>query len=170
MDALDTGALFSPCRRWRYLLWRRWNRDREICAFIGLNPSTADETEDDPTVRRCIRFAKDWGFGSLWMLNAYAFRATDPKVMKAQGVNALGPLNNEYIAQAAKHAFMVIAAWGADCDELRERDIKLSFEGMGKRLYCLGHTQGGHPKHPLYLRADTEPMAWEAGSSGQSRG
>src|ERR1700747_1513844 len=97
IDALDSGALFSPCRRWRYLLWRRWDRDRGICAFICLNPSVADETQDDPTVRRCINYAKDWGYGSLFMLNAYAFRATDPRLMQAQGANALGPMNSEYI-------------------------------------------------------------------------
>lgn len=160
VDALDTGALFSPCRRWRYLLWRRWDHDKGICAFIGLNPSTADETEDDPTIRRCIRFAKDWGYGSLWMLNAYAFRATDPHVMKAQGANALGPLNNEYIAQTVALCGMVVAGWGTHCHPAREQAIAEIVNASNRPLYCLGLTKDGHPRHPLYLRADAEPLPW----------
>lgn len=160
IDALDSGALFSPCRRWRYLLWRRWDPDKDVCAFIGLNPSTADEMTDDPTVRRCIRYAKDWGYGSLWMLNAYAFRATDPKVMKAQGANALGPRNNEYIAAATRYAKVIVAAWGAHCDSEREVDIWRLVTGAGKTLSALGWTKDGHPKHPLYLPASLTPQSW----------
>jgi hypothetical protein len=160
LDALDTGALFSPCRRWRYLLWRRWDSSKGICAFIGLNPSTADETQDDPTIRRCIRFAKDWGYGQLWMLNAYAFRATDPKVMKAQGGNALGPQNNGYIVAAAGWADIVVAAWGAHCDPQRERDIATVVGSRNMRLHVLGFTKDGHPRHPLYVPADTQPIFW----------
>jgi hypothetical protein len=162
IDALDTGALFSPCRRWRYVLWRHWDRRLPICVFIGLNPSTADETQDDPTVRRCIRFAKDWGYGALWMLNAYAFRATDPAVMKAAGPNALGPRNNEYLRVAAVNADLVVAAWGTHCDEIREATVKQIVTDTGATLYCLGVTTAGHPKHPLYLRHDTPLQVWAA--------
>ncbi len=157
---LDHGALFSPCRRWRYLLWRRWDRDKGICAFIGLNPSTADETQDDPTVRRCVRFARDWGYGGLWLLNAYAFRATNPKVMKAAGPNALGPLNNEYLRQAAMNCDRVVAAWGANCERFREVALRRMFAELHRPLYVLGLTKDGHPKHPLYIRADVEPLPW----------
>lgn len=160
VDALDNGALFSPCRRWRYILWRRWDRDKDVCVFIGLNPSTADETTDDPTIRRCIGFAKSWGYGSLWMLNAYAFRATDPKVMKAAGPNALGPLNNEYITQASYYAQFVVAAWGAHCDPKRAFEVRNLVHRGKKPLHHLGLTQMGQPKHPLYLRADTQPVRW----------
>jgi len=160
LDALDTGAIFSPCRRWRYLLWRYWDRDKGICAFIGLNPSTADETQDDPTVRRCIRFAKDWGYGALWMLNAYAFRATDPRVMKAQGGAALGPSNNTYLMQAGLNCDIVVAAWGAHCPGSRQDEIRAMFAGMAKPVYLLGQTKDGCPRHPLYLRADTQPVRW----------
>lgn len=155
-----TGALFSPCRRWRYLLWRRWEASGDICVFIGLNPSTADETQDDPTIRRCINFAKSWGYGELWMLNAYAFRATNPVEMKAQGANALGPRNNEYILEAAIYADAMIAAWGAHCEPEREREIRRIVSDAGKQLCHLGLTKGGHPRHPLYLRADLQPTVW----------
>lgn len=160
VDGLDTGALFSACRRWRYLLWRRWDPSRDVCMFIGLNPSTADETTDDPTIRRCKRFARDWGYGAVWMLNAYAFRATDPKVMKAVGVNALGPQNNQYIMQAARCAGLVVAAWGTHCDITRQAEIHGLVRRVGRPLHHLGLTNGGHPRHPLYLRADTQPQPW----------
>lgn len=162
-DALDSGAIFSPDRTYRYLLWRRWDPTKRICAFIGLNPSTADETDNDPTVRRCIRFARDWGYGTLWMLNAYAFRATDPKVMKRQFSAAVGPQNDQYILQARYRCGLVIAAWGVHCDELRERSVMATFvtgnaDNPFGQLCHLGLTKDGHPKHPLYLRADTEPQ------------
>lgn len=161
IDARDQGAIFSPCRRWRYLLWRRWDRQGDVLMVVGLNPSTANETEDDPTIRRCIGFAKGWGFGALWMVNAYAFRATQPRDMIAQGSGALGPRNNEFLLRTAIDADMVLAAWGTHCDGLRESQIIGTVtEGALKPLYAFGFTKGGHPKHPLYLRADTKPMEW----------
>lgn len=160
LDALDTGALFSPCRHYRYMLWRRWDPERDVLMVIGLNPSTADETVDDQTIRKCRGYAQRWGYGALWMLNAYAFRATDPKVMKAQGANALGPRNNEYIAQCAQVADMVVAAWGAHCEQRREREIRALVARSHKPLYHLGLTKAGHPKHPLYLPGALEPQAW----------
>lgn len=160
LDASDTGALLSPCRRWRYVLWRRWQDDTGAVAFIGLNPSTADELTDDPTIRRCRNFARAWGYGMLIMLNAYAYRATDPRVMKAAGANALGPLNNEYISQVSQSVGMVVAAWGAHCDPQREREVRALVGRTGRPLHHLGLTKGGHPKHPLYLPGDTQPQAW----------
>ena len=81
-------TIFSQDREFRYTLWRQWGRVVKTVAFIGLNPSTADEQVDDPTVRRCIRFAKDWGYDAMWMMNIFAFRATDPKVMLCRQSNA----------------------------------------------------------------------------------
>jgi hypothetical protein len=160
IDALDAGAVFSPCRRFRYLLWRRWDPELPVCAFIGLNPSTADELTDDPTVRRCINYAKGWGYGSLHMLNIFAWRDTDPAKMKLQGANAIGPRNNEYLMQVARGADMVIAAWGTHGAHLdRSRDVRKLFAGQ-VRLHLLKQTQNGEPGHPLYLRADLQPIAW----------
>lgn len=169
IDSLDSGALFSPCRRWRYLLWRRWNLEGDLAVFIGLNPSTADELTDDPTIRRCIGFAKSWGYGALWMLNAYAWRATNPAEMRAQGANAIGPRNNEYIFEAALYADMVIAAWGVHCDDVRERQVAQCVEAAGKPLRVLGLTKEGHPKHPLYLPGNLQPFDWQHGFTRRQR-
>ena len=76
-EAMERGADISPCGRYRYSLWRKWGPGA-TCMFVGLNPSTADETADDPTIRRCMAFARDWGYGALCMANLFAYRATDP--------------------------------------------------------------------------------------------
>lgn len=146
------GAVFSPCRRYRYLLWRVWRPGDKLVAFIGLNPSTADETANDPTVRRCIGFAERWGYGGLVMLNLFAFRATDPKVMKAEP-EPVGPENDQAIWNAAMAVDQVIAAWGTH-GEHQGRDKRV--RGQLQNLYCLGTTKDGHPRHPLYLPNDAE--------------
>lgn len=158
IDGLDTGALFSPCRRWRYLLWRRWDPSKGVVMFVGLNPSTADETKDDPTIRRCIGYAKDWGYGALWMLNIFAFRATAPADMKRAGEDAIGPRNNEYLVQAGHQANLVVAAWGAHGGFLgRQARVLRMLQQAQVHVDALGVTAGGFPKHPLYLRKDLVP-------------
>jgi len=124
-----------------------------MCAFIGLNPSTADEDKDDPTVRRCIRYANSWGYGGLYMLNAFAWRATDPEEMKAAN-NPVGVSNDSTIQKYAARSEIVVAAWGNHGSFLnRSNEIKKLVPG----LKCLGITQSGEPRHPLYLRADVSP-------------
>lgn len=152
---IEKGADFSECRTWRYALWRSWDWQgfANQVMFVGLNPSTADETEDDPTIRRCIGFAKAWGYGGIIMMNAYAFRATDPKDMKA-AIDPIGPENDEALSHRRKQVGLVIAAWGVHCDPERERQV---CEMLGSPVMCLGKTKAGRPKHPLYLRADTKP-------------
>lgn len=151
-----SGANFSDCHKYRFTLWRRWNfgSDPRTVMFIGLNPSTATHIENDPTVTRCINFAKLWGYDQMAMMNAYAYRSTDPKKLD-QVDDPVGFIDND---RALKHmsegSEMVIAAWGANCSEFRQKEIcKL----LGRQLYCLGKTKRGFPKHPLYLRADTQP-------------
>jgi hypothetical protein len=155
LDAAHKGATFSKCRKYRYTLWRRWSVDdsAKMLMFIGLNPSTADETQDDPTVRRCIRFAMDWGYGGLLMMNAFAFRATDPKVMKAEP-EPVGPGNDRAFRTHRTRVGLIIAAWGTHCVLEREQRI---CKVIDRPIHCLGQTKAGRPKHPLYLRADTEP-------------
>lgn len=156
-DDFASGAEFSPCRTWRYVLWRRWNWQgyANQVMFIGLNPSTADEREDDPTIRRCIRFAKDWGYGGLLMMNAFAFRATDPKDMKA-AIDPIGPGNDEAFGYRRTQVGLIVAAWGAYCPLVRAECIH---EALGYRpVMCLGVNKDGTPKHPLYLKATTKPQ------------
>lgn len=154
-QSVKKGADFSPCRAWRYALWRRWDWQGygNQVMFVGLNPSTADENEDDPTIRRCIRFAKDWGYSGLIMMNAFAFRATDPKDMKA-AADPVGPGNDEALGYRRSQVGLIIAAWGNHCPVEREQQV---CNAIGRQIMCLGKTKQGKPKHPLYLRSDTKP-------------
>lgn len=127
--------------------------------FIGLNPSTADETQDDPTIRRCIGFARSWGFSALCMTNLFAFRATDPAVMKAHAEDWDARCENLNVIQRhARRAGIVIAAWGVHGSHM-DRDQLVA--GMLDNLQCLGFSKDGHPRHPLYLKADSKPMPWK---------
>jgi hypothetical protein len=159
----DSSATFSPCRAYRYTLWRRWEprcQWSEMVAFVGLNPSTADETEDDPTIRRCIGFAKSWGFGGLVMLNLFALRATDPKVMKAHP-QPIGEDNDYIMNCVARSVGGVVACWGNHGGHRnRSGNVLMILRATRKPLWHLGLSNSNHPKHPLYLRADTERIAW----------
>jgi hypothetical protein len=156
----SSSATFSRCRRYRYTLWRQWHRvDSAHCKyamFIGLNPSTADEVRDDPTVRRCIGFAKAWGFDALCMTNLFAYRATDPQEMLAQA-DPVGPRNNRHLVDAAARAQIVVAAWGAHGIH-RRRAARVT--AMLPALHYLTLTKAGQPGHPLYLRSDLQPVPW----------
>jgi hypothetical protein len=149
-------AMFSPCRTWRYTLGRIWKQDAPLLAVIGLNPSTADEREDDPTIRRCMRFAMDWGYGGLMMLNLFAFRSTDPEGLKSAS-DPVGPGNDEAIRRTVEIASETLVAWGRHGslfgrDEAVER--LLSECETGGEVSCLEMNQNGSPKHPLYVKAD----------------
>lgn len=155
MDGME--AKFSPCRRYRYELWRTWDDSAPCAVFIGLNPSTADETQDDPTIRRCMRFARDWGFGRLCMLNLFAIRETDPKKMML-AEDPVGKLNDATLNRMTVGARMVVAAWGVHGEHMnRGNAVRRMLTG---RLHHLGLTKAGHPKHPLYLKASTRPSLW----------
>jgi hypothetical protein len=149
-------AEFSPCRRYRYALFRTWGAQREgAVMFVGLNPSTADETTNDPTVRRCIGFATRWGYGGLIMTNAFAYRATDPKEMKA-AAEPVGPDTDEWLKRLAPQAAAIVVAWGVHGAH-RERDKAVLKVLEPWPLLCLGRTKAGQPRHPLMLRADEQP-------------
>lgn len=150
------GAQLSDDRVYRYALTRMWDLGRPMCVIVGLNPSTADEDALDPTLRRCIRFAHREGYGGLWMGNLFAYRATDPKDMKAQADLAVGPENDRWLRDMAMWAGFgnAIAAWGAHGGWLgRDEEVKRLLGDY--RLRCFGRTKAGHPKHPLYLPSDT---------------
>jgi len=148
-------AVLSPCRSFRYQLTREWGQGPAVL-FVGLNPSTADETIDDPTIRRCIGFARDWGFSRLFMANLFAFRATDPKDM-LNATDPIGPENNQHLVSMATSAELTIAAWGVNGTFLgRDKAVR----EMLPRLHYLRLTKGGFPGHPLYLPKDLQPIPW----------
>ena len=154
-DQHENTASFSPCRRYRYDLWRRWDDSKPYAMFIGLNPSTADETRDDPTIRRCIAFAKTWGYGALCMTNLFAFRATDPRDMKAEEFPIGGHENDLALRSRADGAGIVIAAWGVHGVHQERAAAVMK---MIPKLHCLGLSKEGHPRHPLYLKSDCRPF------------
>lgn len=128
--------------------------------FIGLNPSTADETEDDPTVRRCIRYAQAWGYEGMCMTNIFGWRDTDPQGMRAQAF-PIGDRNEETLRRIAGNADLILCAWGVHGAHMNQgRHVERTLRQDGRKLHVLGLTKDGHPKHPLYLRADLEPMEW----------
>jgi hypothetical protein len=150
-----SGAVFSRDRRYRYRLWRRWDAARPVVAFVMLNPSTADAVRNDPTVRRCIGFARSWGFGGLEVVNLFAYRATDPRVLR-RATDPVGPANRRHLAAAIVRAGLVIAAWGADPTA---RDAPTQGRVLSQpELRCLGVTRSGAPRHPLYVRATVRPI------------
>lgn len=149
---MEKAAEFSDCRTYRYVLSRIWDRSERSVTFIGLNPSTADETEDDPTIRRCIGFAKAWGYGGLIMANLFAYRATFPSDMKA-APDPIGSGNDSWLRHLADNS-LVIAAWGNHGSYMnRAADVRR----MLSELYCLKLNGSGEPAHPLYLKADLMP-------------
>lgn len=155
-----SGATFSPCQTWRYTLWRIWDEKTPYLLFTMLNPSTADQEANDPTVSRCIQFAQKWGYGGLMVCNIFAYRATDPAVMKAAH-DPIGPGNDAAILRAAQHAGMVVCAWGNHGEHLdRSRAVRAMLHDAAIPLYCLAVTQTGEPGHPLYLKGNLRPIKY----------
>ncbi len=172
-DVLARGASMSEDGRYRYRLWRQlpdpilnlpdafWSRGT-VC-FIMLNPSTADAEIDDPTIRRCIGFAKRWSFERLEVVNLFAYRATRPRDLWnafSHGADIVGPENDEAIATAIHSSDRVVAAWGA---------IPPAHLVLGRVWYissltplmALGTTRAGDPRHPLFVRSDAKLQPWE---------
>jgi len=155
-----SGAIFGPDREYRYRLHRTWNTEKLTVAFIMLNPSTADETANDPTVRRCIGYAKDWGYGTLLVGNIFALRSTDPKQLY-EHTAPVGPDNDDHLQSINETAERTIAAWGT-YGSLRDRGIAVT--KMLEGLQALNVTKHGHPNHPLYQprNAEIQPYTVEA--------
>lgn len=159
-DAAST-AVYSPCQTYRYTLTRVWNPAGPKALFVMLNPSTATEVQNDPTVERCERRARALGFGAFRVCNIFAFRATDPRVMRAQ-TDPVGPENDTAIARSALWADRIICAWGTHgAHRARGPAVEEVLRGTGRRLYHLGLSKAGHPKHPLYIGYAQQPELWE---------
>ncbi|WP_432797473.1 DUF1643 domain-containing protein [Poriferisphaera sp. WC338] len=151
---IQSTARFSDCRQYRYTLHRIWDTSKPYCMFVGLNPSTADEIQNDPTVRRCIGYAIDWNFGGLIMTNIFSFRATDPKDMKAHP-EPVGPKNNYWLKKVSADAGLTLCAWGNHGSHL---DRATQVIPLLTNPHCLKVTGAGHPSHPLYLKKDLQPI------------
>jgi hypothetical protein len=154
-DLTETAsAIFSPDRAYRYALTRTWG-ERAPAVFVLLNPSTADAFRSDPTVTRCARFARREQCGGLVVVNLFALRSTDPRVLRRHPDPA-GPDNDRHILEYCRPGRLVIAGWGAH-GRLRDRDraVLALLSAARVDLRCLGTTAGGSPRHPLYLSRDT---------------
>lgn len=152
-----SDALISECGQYRYWLARTWDAGTRALPIIMLNPSTADAAIDDPTIRRCVAFAKREGFGGIRVMNLFAFRATSPKDMLAAG-NPYGPDNEDHLLQLivdARNANTpILCAWGAHGIHGMAKRLQAYAQVNRARLVCLGKTNGGHPRHPLYVKGD----------------
>lgn len=153
----DLGAFFSPCRRYRYALWRQWDPGPTI-AFCMLNPSTADEVKNDATVERCERRAREWKFGTLVVVNLFAWRSTDPEALRSVP-DPHGPRNFEHIEQAVRASTMFVCGWGKwgalrNAGPMLLDVLRLDFPG---RAHALRINVDGSPAHPLYLPYSLKP-------------
>jgi hypothetical protein len=157
-DAVSEAS-YSDCTRYRYLLTRVWGSGPRAL-FIMLNPSTATEVQNDPTVERCERRARALGFGAIRVTNIFAFRATDPKVMRAEA-DPVGPANDTAILDSLRWADAVICAWGNHGAHLdRGATVVEMLRKAGASLTHLGLTGQGQPRHPLYVGYDQKPLPW----------
>ena len=149
-----SGAIFSDCRKYRYALWRIWDGKKSNAMIIGLNPSTADEKSNDPTILRCISFASSWGYGGVYVTNLFGFRATSPNELRAYK-DPVGKDNDLWVHEMTKKVAIKVAAWGNHGKFLnRSEKLLLSLDP----LHCIQINKSGEPAHPLYLKADLNPF------------
>jgi hypothetical protein len=152
-----SGAVLSPCEKYRYELWREWDKSKPCVMFVMLNPSTADALKDDPTIRRCMNFAKNWGYGSIKVGNIFAFRSSNPKDLKVPSTELdyfHADQNAQYLNKMAYESKTVICAWGNP-----PIDFVSPLSGLSK-LCHLGLTKKNNPRHPLYLKGETTPIEY----------
>lgn len=153
-------AIYSDCETYRYSLTRIWDEEGKRALFIMLNPSTATEVQNDPTVERCERRARALGFGAFRVLNIFAYRATDPRDMRA-APDPVGPGNDAAIRDSLAWADQIICAWGTHGAHLeRGPAVERMLRAANVPLFHLGLSKAGHPKHPLYIGYAVQPEAW----------
>lgn len=146
-------AIISECGAYRYFLQRQalaLKPERGTALFCMLNPSTADATADDPTIRRCRGFAESWRCNGFAVVNLYALRSTDPKALNTHA-DPVGPENDDWLRRVAREYGDVVCAWGANANPGREIEAAEIFRRAGARLFCFGTTKDGAPRHPLYI-------------------
>lgn len=159
----ESLAIYSECERYRYALTRIWDAGGARVLFVMLNPSTATERQNDPTVERCERRARALGFGAFRVCNIFAWRATDPRRMRA-AADPVGPGNDAAIVDGCAWADSIVCAWGTHGAHLaRGAQAEALMRATGAGLSHLGLTKEGHPRHPLYIPYSAQPVPWAAG-------
>uniref|UniRef100_A0A6M3KQY2 DUF1643 domain-containing protein n=2 Tax=viral metagenome TaxID=1070528 RepID=A0A6M3KQY2_9ZZZZ len=156
---IRADSSFSPDRRYRYDLWRVWTEGGRRINFIGLNPSTANEISDDPTIRRCVGFAVKWGYGEMHMLNLFAFVSSDPRDLCNHTIDPVGPENDNYLKALNPEIVIAWGSWG----KLHNNTINSRADAVRQLLvdmFCFGRNKDGEPKHPLYLPATASLEKW----------
>lgn len=152
----DTGKLY------RYAMVRRW-QEAPHCTWVMLNPSTATERENDPTVRRCEGFSRQWGFGGYAVVNLFAYRSTDPREL-GRITDPIGRDNDSMIIEMTRRAGRIVVAWGADKMAVgRGARVTQMLTNLDLTLWCLGATAAGMPRHPLYIPNSREPEVYRGG-------
>ncbi|RJR46046.1 MAG: DUF1643 domain-containing protein [Desulfobacteraceae bacterium] len=168
VSEMESGAIFSEDRDYRYVLWRKWDsgflfgeKDRgKVVAFHGLNPSTADERKNDPTVTRWIGYAKAWGFTAMFVVNLFGLRSTFPEGLYQaleHGKDPVGPENDRWIREISEKVALNVACWGVHGGFM---DRGKAVREMVPGFHVLGLTREGFPKHPLRQRKDLKPVEW----------
>ncbi len=156
-------AVYSPCGRYRHALTRVWDRTARRVAFIMLNPSTATEAQNDPTIERCERRARRLGFGGFRVVNVFAWRETDPAGLR-RAADPVGPGNDAALLAACKWADLIVCGWGVHGAHLdRGPEVERLLRRAGCDLHRLGATRAGHPRHPLYVGYRVTPEPWQTG-------
>lgn len=163
---VKSGATISDCGSYRYHLWRIWEDTLPILVWVMLNPSTADASQDDPTIRRCLGFARKEGYGGISVRNVFALRVTDPRKLLAHP-DPVGPENAQALADARRLGLIqtrMVAAWGnrVGGERLRNAYCNASNACWMNNAYCFGFTKQGDPRHPLYLPGNAAMVPWKS--------
>lgn len=155
-------AILDETQQYRYWLLREWDASLPKMVFVMLNPSTADADVDDATIRRCINFAKASDYGSIQVVNLFAFKATKPELLRDKNIEPIGDRNDKYILDTCRNSDIVIAAWGVN-GKLNSRNayVERLIGTNTYDLHCLGVSTEGHPRHPLFVRSDVKPLLYK---------
>lgn len=158
---MEKGAILSPCGLYRYQLWRIWDRSKPLVLFVMHNPSKADAEQDDPTITRCIGFAKSWGYGGLMVGNMSPYRATDPRELQDLDPQVLVPVENaQHITDMAVRCGLWVVAWGIPSNKYLRKAYHPDHHKLPSRWKCISRTQAGWPSHPLFLPGKLQPIQY----------
>jgi hypothetical protein len=151
---MECSAVFSQDRKYRYVLTRVWDKNKPMLVFVGLNPSIADETKDDPTIKKCIKFAQYWGYGGFYMLNLFAIVSTNPSVIYS-AEDPIGKENDKMLAEYSSKVDKVVCAWGNNGSyQGRSKEV---LDALKNKFY-IKLNANGEPAHPLFLKGDLKPQ------------